>query len=104
MGKFFGTFWWTGRSAGLVGVAWGVGDGAGVQALIGGEVGDDGEAEVLVGRAAETSEVLIGGGPDEVPVAEVVRAVEGLCEGIGIGVGAEVAALNDGLYGLVDVR
>ena len=88
----------------MVGVAWGVGDGAGVQALIGGEVGDDGEAEVLVGRAAETSEVLIGGGPDEVPVAEVVRAVEGLCEGIGIGVGAEVAALNDGLYGLMDVR
>ena len=37
-------------------------------------------------------------------MAEVVRAVKALCDGIGIGVGAEIAALNDGLYGLVDVR
>ena len=74
-------------------------DGASAKRLVLGEPADEGEAEILVWRAAEAAQVFVGAAPDGVPVEQVTRAVEDL----GDVARAESAALYDGVDGLEHV-
>ena len=86
-------------SAGAAGEARSELQGGAGDAFAGIEGCEQGEAEVFVRGAAESAEVVVAAGPDEMPVKEVTRAVEG---GLHMAF-PEVTALDDGVDGLEDV-
>ena len=67
-----------------------------VDAFLWKEIADECDAEVFVCCTTEATEIMICGGPYEIPVDEISRAVED-----GLDVSAlKVASLDDGVNGL----
>ena len=86
-------------SSWLVGQTWRVLHGATEEAFILLHVAVDHNSEVLVRRAPESSQIVVVGGIDDLPIKEVTGAKKDARNATF----AEVTSLDDGVYGLQHV-